>query len=789
MAPFKPVWSFMVSRDLEPEKNPIVYSQPLSSNTQLSSKHQDTSAHPVTSLKPLTDDTLLHTQLINNNTTLQLRLLGATKDKRVIHIEYHVQLLHHIFITTTPNTVCWLMTLDGRLIRQELPTDEIWTGKMTATSTILHTIQSLRHTAPLTFSVSEEGLVSLAGEDGTRVYLQYKPTELPSAQHIQTIYKDKSWCEYKSESKHTFWPLLAFQSFGSWIGWQATEGIEKAGQNHVMSLVSHRNSAQEVSIALRKDRRLDVWIAGPSAFQKTAQPLPWLQDDGKLEYPEEPDVLASFPGGLPSEKPIKSTSSLGPFEHPKMVLLPTGGGLILVVYSDIGVPCFLVYTLPKDSVLLELTQTIPHPSKHTLLDMDVRIHETTLDFELVGLWKDPKDNRIAVRTVRWSAADKGLFHPRWRTVMPTSPCNGFDIVRYLKDGTVVLASDTSVGSVFPLSYLEASFIYHTQQDKDPLVAECFSPLEDVVADHEIDTPSRQALTTIFQQPASDPIKLQEILRTTYTSPISDLNSLGLKVPTSPATAAALRSLVHVLVSPSTNLASKSPWFNLWRADVAKFIIQTRHRLLLAVVSVVTTPQSLAIQQAYDCLEWVSRQTVYPALVDSVDIGIDVVHALLPIYPRLPVSLCLKIESLGDAPTATRLANEFLDPSVAKECLDLTVSEREFLALRHVQKCLPGLLEEAMDTLEAMPVTPQRQVWASRWLEAAYAAEEYELICSSKIEPINKTGGSGRLTWEELGFAYYTLRRQDSKANQSMKEYLNKQRPMDEHLKTFFEATL
>ncbi|OAD72318.1 hypothetical protein PHYBLDRAFT_146519 [Phycomyces blakesleeanus NRRL 1555(-)] len=770
MAPFKPAWTYLVSKDLVSANDAIVYSQPLSQNSQLNSIKQESTLQPVTSLKPLSDNTLLHTQLINNNTTLQLRLLGTTQPERVVNIEYHVRLLHLIIITTTPNTVCWLLTLDGRLIRQELPPNEIWAGTMTAKSTI----------CPLQAKTEHASIYN--------TNLQYC--------HPHNIFKrftkaDKSWCEYKSESKHTFWPLLAFQSFGSWIGWQAAEGTDKASQKHAMILASHRKNAQEeVSIALRKDRRLEVCVSGPSALQKIAQPLPWLQEDGKLEYPEEPDVLESFPGGLPNERRADSLNSLASFaEHPKMVLVPTGGGLTLVVYSDIGVPCFLVYTLPKDSILMELTQTVPHPSKDTLLDMDVRIHETTLDFELVGLWKHAKDDRSAVRTVRWSAADKGLFHPRWRTVMPTCSTNTFDAVRYLKDGTVVLASATSVGSVFPLSYLEASFLYHTKQKEDSLMAECFSPLEDVVADHEIDTPSRQELASLFQQPPTDPEKLQEMLRTTYTSPISDLSSLGLKTPTSPATVVALRSLVHVLVSPNTNLASKSPWFNLWRPDTAKFIIQVRHRLLLSVVSIVTTPQTLAIQQAYDCLEWVTRQAVYPALVDSVDYGVDVVHALLPIYPRLPVSLCLKIESLGDAPTATQLANEFLDPSVAKECLDLTTAEREFLALRHVQKCIPSRLEEAMETLVAMPLTPQRQVWISRWLEAAYAAEEYDLICSSNIEPVNKTGGSGRLTWEELSFAYYALRQQDSKANQSMKEYLNKARPMDDHLKTFFTTPM
>ncbi|KAI7865541.1 hypothetical protein BDF14DRAFT_1824615 [Spinellus fusiger] len=752
MTLFTPQWSYTITRPLAPcpPDQRIVYSQPLPTTTVHTAPGVPGSV--LTSVK----DHLFYSSIIDN-TTLELRCLTETRP--VVHIEYHCTLLSVLCFTLEPVLVCWLMTMDGRLIYQPLP-DTLWENTMTA-CTVLHTVKSLHYTLPTAFTVSPQGLVTVTALDGQLIHLQYKPKQLPT--HVEIVHKDSHWCEYKILHKHSFWPLTVLQSLGTWIHWKDSK--DEQTHSHTMALASNSsnsNSASsfsgEVTVSIRNDTLyLERMSASGSSQYETV--LPWLQD-GELHYPPQEDTLP-LPGGYTSTVFIRPECQQYRLAH---------WNNTWIVYSALG-HGFFVYTQKDSASYLEMTQLLEctAATEDQLVDMTATGCEDGSVIQLATLWH--LHGHSVIRTATWNT--KTLEMPQWSTSLYAKD-TAFSVIHYHQQSIVVAAAE-KVGSPCALDLLEAAYLYHTYPKEssvtESLVVESFSSLlkESIYVEME----------PLLRQPLSSQALEQwkDRLQTRYTRP-----DVGPPCPSS--FKATVETVCHHLTTTTTTRHSKIAW-DAGSIESTRVALGLRRDLLITLLSQVECEALLSLEQAYAAIVWLTEQTdSLPCAVTALQPYSGSVASLLPTHFRLPVDVCVQIQP--HAPQlAQQLADRFLEPTMASDC-SLTPEELEFLAVRHLHACIPDRLADAVETLLAMAPGETQDTCRNAWLDAAYEAQEYSLISRAKVSLEGRQGkGSGRLSWEELVFAQAALCHDYHKANQVMHSYIKTTRT-DPCLVSFFD---
>lgn len=131
---------------------------------------------------------LIYARLVNKNTSLELQRyildssdssnnsLSTNKQSPVISINYSTAIASDIvFVNGDQGLYCWIVSVDGQLIRHKFQVDKLFATTNTVTTNlglIVRPIKSFMNSQLVSFSVTASGVATIAFDDGSLVHIQ-----------------------------------------------------------------------------------------------------------------------------------------------------------------------------------------------------------------------------------------------------------------------------------------------------------------------------------------------------------------------------------------------------------------------------------------------------------------------------------------------------------------------------------------------------------------------------------------------------------------------------------------
>ncbi|KAI9489296.1 hypothetical protein BDB00DRAFT_932066 [Zychaea mexicana] len=762
----------------------------------------------------LCKDLLIHAQLAENNTTLELRphtLTDSLQTTLPVKIVYSSPIVSTIVLNDDGDNAlyCWLISQDNQIIRHRFALNTLFTDESAEPQVIVRRLTNKY----ISLSATPHGLATVSFSDGSIVH--YQEDKPPSSSYeLDIVDKDPKLCSYMMHGSTSF-PLLKYLNIATrrLLNWNIdVEGSSTQARTTVLA----SSPKADIIAGVRRDHRIVTWTWANGGLDRTLLELPQFNNNGKLVDPEDQDMTYQLPGSFTPKHLAKKGEFQQKDDHSYDVKIlsqsdDTKSHKAIAYVDTQSEPFFALYDV-KESNVAVLSNVIMTP-RHLageFLGFDASLEKKN-KLRLWTIWQEAKTVFVMSSTIELVAGDQAphISRPNWTTDSFSSTTNHrATIATYIVDKKDLLVGiSNELRTVRHLDKLEDVYFHHGEatagDNDDDRVAKALATLSSMLI--SIYPHARSNLETALRDSFSKPYNAANFYKTHFESNQA-LNVLTTFPEIDKPTAASLVQLINENQPDFQHTRAGKTTSALVIEAVAN-IITNRYDLFFSLFLVLCGDKAFQSEASttwellrnLDSLRWMPRH-VFERLVEPIvvptdarlDIGSAAYYALSKTGDV--IENCDALAKTGEAGVALDMARIFLD----MEGGDGQGEKAEMLRAVKFRSSLASQdFDNAISILSRMTEDNEKDTLIECLLDAAYNEEKYQVISKLSLRPTivgkiirdraNKQQSpiSKRLSWWQVGYSYFTFAKDDESAKECMREHLKLVGSTDELLKQFF----